>query len=310
EITGVLPQSCGLVLAVVGLAASPRGASGEREAEALRTGASLAARLTGVLACLAGAFVLIGTAGATLGGELRMKRAYGTLGPVRQLRQSLEAAVRDRSPDAPELAARLRGVEPDTLRAAAETLPTSWPAARSASQLAMQLAQAYAADARSTLALAWGARAVEYALSMPDEALGALLVNRGVTEQEAADAFARVRSVSAAFAAGGRLDSQRAGWAATLCLAAADKVQAPSSREWLEAAVEFLTAAESLDPYNPFHVQRRMDALTALGRRDDARSAARRLLEVDELQRLDRAVRGLSDRDRAKARRIAEAGRG
>jgi hypothetical protein len=172
----------------------------------------------------------------------------------------------------------------------------------------MQLSQSFSRDTASpgasALSNAWAVRAVEYVTLRQDADLDKVLSEPVLNETAAREAFGRLVATSQK-AENEDLESLRTGWAATVCLAAADQNQPPLRDQWLELAVRYLRLARRNDPYNPFHAQRLMDALDALGRRDEARAAARDLLEVDALQRLDRAVRGLSEHDRARAERIA-----
>lgn len=316
EITGALPQSCGAVLAVVVLAASGSGDGRRTEASSgpqARTGAAWAARMLGLIGCVGAAFMLLGPAHALWQGETRLAFAYRQLDKVRERRAALEAALRDHTPDAESIARRLGEIEPTLIARAAAMLPKEWPLARSASQLAMQLAQtvgrgAASPDARAR-SNAWAVRAVEYVTTHEDADLDGVLAAPIVSQEAAGAAFERLWVAAKAVEASD-LDSLRSGWAATVCMAAADLDQPPSPMRdrWLDLAVHYLRRARRCDPYNPFHAQRLMDVLDTMGRSDEARVAARELLGVDALQRLDRTVRGLSERDRARAERIAGAG--
>jgi tetratricopeptide (TPR) repeat protein len=62
----------------------------------------------------------------------------------------------------------------------------------------------------------------------------------------------------------------------------------------------------ALDPYSLEYPVRLMKAYEDLGRLDEARAWARKVLDVDALQRLDQSVRGLNDSDRGRALRLLE----
>lgn len=305
EITGMWIQSCGLVLAIVGLAASACGGSAPEPATAgpmRRPGWGVAVAC--IIGCAAAAFMLLGPMYMMTLWQARLQKAYTTLEPVRDLRSRIAAAERDRSPEVTTLAKKLREIEPGLILQATRTLPRQWPTSRSASQLSMQLAEAYTHDTISpgsrARALVWAVNAAEQVTVRLDPELEVLLDKPALSEAEAVAAFERL---SARRADG--LDSLSAGWAATICIVAADGDYLPSYTQWREQAVKYLTRARAVDPYNPMHAQRLMDTFEKLGRKDDAARAAKELLEVDALQRLDRAARGLSEKDKARAERIA-----
>ncbi|MFT3685483.1 MAG: O-antigen ligase family protein [Phycisphaerales bacterium] len=198
ELTGAVVQSCGLLLALVGLAASgaerDTGAERAGAVQSARSGAALAPRLLGVIGCLAAVFVLLGTTSAMRRGEVKLKAAYTVLEPVRTTRETLEAAVRDKSPDAPELARKLQQIEPALMRDAAAQLPTTWPSARNASHMTMQVSQAYGSMGAAAQSIAWGVRSVEYGLGVPDEGLDRALAAGEISGQAAAAAFERLKT--------------------------------------------------------------------------------------------------------------------
>jgi O-antigen ligase len=77
---------------------------------------------------------------------------------------------------------------------------------------------------------------------------------------------------------------------------------------WITLAEQALAKAEAGDPFNADIPLRRMRALVRLGRAEEARAAAERVLNLDEFARLDREARGLRAEDRAEAERVARGG--
>lgn len=309
EISGVWVQSCGLVLALVAVAASGCSSKVSEGSEASSKPANSARfgwlpPTAGVLGCGVAAFLLLGPTYMTILGGTKLLRSYMLLEPVRDGRAELAAAVRDRAQNAPVIAQKLREIEPGLVAQAVWMLPPEWPASRSASQMAMQLAQAYRHDTSTpdsaARSQAWAVNAVALVVVGHDRDLHDLLAKPVVSNAEAAAAFTRIAALPTE-----GLDTRTASWAATVCIASAGDGIAPSPQAWLELTAKHLSEARKTDPYNPAHLQRLMDVYERLGRAEEARATAKDLLAVDALQRLDRAVRGLSEKDKARAERIA-----
>jgi tetratricopeptide (TPR) repeat protein len=74
----------------------------------------------------------------------------------------------------------------------------------------------------------------------------------------------------------------------------------------LTKAAAALEQAAALDPYGLEYPVRLMRVYKALGQQDQARAWARKALDVDALQRLDKEVRGLNAADRGEALRLTE----
>ncbi|MDP1662271.1 MAG: hypothetical protein Q8L55_10195, partial [Phycisphaerales bacterium] len=201
--------------------------------------------------------------------------------------------------------------EPRAARRIIDTLPRSWPLVRNASQIALEESRGYASrgDASGREASkAWAVQALSIALGRDFVRTLANDVERAFPAIEPVfPVSVMAESVLQELSSEpvDTLDSQRAGWAATVCLAAADLQPEPDRALWRNLAVKFLRQAHARDPYNPLHLSRLMDVHERLGDKPAAAETARTLLGVDALQRLDRSVRGLSDRERARAERIA-----
>jgi hypothetical protein len=295
EITGIWVQSCGPLLAVIALAA----AGGRPHSQA---GGARWPMFTTAAAATAMALVMANHAQRAAGWQTHLHKVYQLSGIVRQLRTQIAGASSSPAEQnrlKQELAANEQIAVPGMIR----LLPSDWPLARSRGQLAMHLAHQYAsisdAEARRR-SHAWSVAALAIALdaeaqlNWPDFADDAV-----PTIEQAAASFTRLVQAPV-----DHLDSLRAGWAATVCIAAADALPTSEQPPWLTAAVRYLERANDEDPYNPAHLLRLMDVQARLGDKG-VQATAKRLLEVNALQRLDPAVRGLGDSDRGRAERIA-----
>lgn len=300
EITGVWIQSSGLLLAMIALAAS--------SCRGRHTGAvSRLPAWVGVAACIVLAMCSLGMFREAGQNQSRLSEAYRLVSTVRVMRAELERASRERPADAAVLAARLQQEEPRALMAAIRVLPRQWPSSRNASTLAMQLSDQYRrfgnsgdAPARATV---WAVASVQLAAESDCEETLALLEGAAVSQSAAAGVLGRLAALKF-----DELDSLHAAWGGTLCSAAGDGGTGPDAKAWRELGVRFLLRARGRDPYNPQHAQRLMELYEKLGLVSEASKAAQDLLRIDDLQRLDRSVRGLSERDRAKAERLASGG--
>ncbi len=304
EITGVWPQSCGLLFALIAVAAGPLGG---RVASDQDEPTSHAAGRWPQYACAAVVlwigFVALRTAGVARQWENSLADAYTLATPVRELRRQIAGAASDPGEQA-RLARRLSVEEPLTAERIIDKLPWAWPLVRNASQIALEESRGYASrgDAAGRQASkAWAARALVIALGRTSDLAWTSGTGGGSLPPGAAESLL-TRFINEPVEG---LDSQQAGWAATVCVAAADSQPEPDRALWLKLAGKYLSQAHSRDPYNPLHLSRLMDVQERLGDKATAAETARTLLAVDALQRLDRSVRGLSERDRARAERIA-----
>ncbi|HZW06185.1 MAG TPA: O-antigen ligase family protein, partial [Phycisphaerales bacterium] len=300
EITGMWVQSCGALLAVVGLAAA-------RPDSPVARAAAPGPLWPNVLA--AGAMIATAVALApTLSATLRWGAALGSAAdqtrPLRELRRLVTASA-SRPAEQADYQRRLAAMEPGVVEAIIRTLPPVWPLTRSASQLALEESRNFA-GARTPIgdryARAWALRALGIVLdpgvAFPVEARpGEPLSNDAI--DRAFEQLAKAPTVE--------LDSLTAGWAATVAIGTVEWLPQADRQRLLSMADRFLLAAYGRDPYNPLHLQRLMDVRERLGDAPGAARAARDLLAVNELQRLDPTVRGLSEKDLARARRIAAA---
>lgn len=304
EITGVWPQSCGLLLALIAVAAGPIGGRVDADqGEQTTHAAGRWPQYVCAAVVLWIGLVALRTAGVARQWENSLADAYTLATPVRELRRQIAGAASDPSEQA-KLARRLMVEEPRAAERIIDRLPRSWPLVRNASQIALEESRGYASrgDASGRVASkAWAVQALSIALGRSFDSMLVHDIEGAFPASVAAESVFQKLSIEPV----DNLDSQRAGWAATVCLAAADLQPEPDRALWRNMAARLLRQAHARDPYNPLHLTRLMDVLETLGDAPAAAEAARTLLGVDALQRLDRSVRGLSDRDRARAERIA-----
>jgi len=135
-----------------------------------------------------------------------------------------------------------------------------------------------------------------------------VLLRAAIAQRALGEAAAATRTAErAAAVVSGVETAQGLTWRAALLAAWAQAAGDVAARD---AAIGALRRAKPLDPYNLASAWRLMELLEAAGDRPGAAEAAREVLRLDALQRLDRAVRGLTPERRARAENLAGTGGG
>lgn len=297
ELTAVWPASAALAMVVIGSAASGKVAS-------VRDGAWSVGRTMGLAGSAAvvglGAMVLAGPWRAASRWEANLSAAAEAVRPMAEVNERLSAIVaaggQTRGGDSmSKLATDLGGLigefppqnPRDFDRAMAMLLVrTGEPAAKGLS-VALEAAPSHLGTREALVRTLLGTAAARQAIGDRTGALAA--ADRAV-----------------ALADGG---PESAGGLSLRAAARVSRAELGDAERLLGEAYTLAVRAAELDPHGPSGAWRAMELALRLGRSDEARSWARRVLEVDGLQRLD-PLRRLSDDRRELAERLAGIGTG
>lgn len=315
DVAGTWPASCGLCLAVLGLAAAGSAGNGAAARSRAHTRAAWAfASLVCAIGVVAAAFAAL----PAWRWQRHLAQAAGTVEPIAEfgarlsaLRPSAkDAIVHDGRPDSyrrvvddlgrllgrtvPETDSGLREalveLERQILPVAARELESAFAVApsdrrvlREASRLYLRLAEAEGAMQRPEGAMAAATKAIDVFGFVPPQ---------GAPQGSAQPGWASTDGRWASL-----LHERRAALAPTEELRRADLETALACVEW----------SMTRDPYNPEIPLRAFRLAERLGDAARARAHAETALRVNELQRLDPAVRSLSETDLDALRRVLSA---
>lgn len=307
EVTLSWSSSCGLALALIGTAAAADASRSSARQSAGRNGVFLAVLCAGLPALLATGVLLAGVIPARAW-EARLATAAHEVEELPRIEQLMNQIVtapdaatsaRARS-EAAQWLTRLSGraVAPDwnALRTAAlqERMARTLRAAERLLQSDGRIGQDFEAR-RSAVRMLAHAAASEAAMGQVQRARAtlteALKVFGNLPDSE--EQLANLNLLPALQMAA--LYRERAG------------LSNPPDLDDLRRAARLTERAVVLDPYSLEHQRTLLSLWTVLGEPDRAGAAARRLLELDDLVRMDRAVKGLSPADRLRVEEQARA---
>ena len=299
DVAASFPASAGLFLLLIGLAAAPDPAP--HPAIAVRSTAPLlAAGLPAALALV----VLFAAAGA-LGWERRLTDAARFVSPVADLGQRLRLS------SDPKLAATDPSLSPkavlaDLSRAVGRPVEATAPAVNLAmSELELRTLEPAARGLLDAFELQPSDRRPLREASRLIMREADILAMLGRPDQARASAARAIATFSVdpsdRSLAAPTLRAPDFRWAANLHERRASMFDDSSD---LRTAIALHAAALSRDPYNLEHALKAYRLARLLNDPAAATTWARRCLELDKLQRLDAAVKGLSDADRSEIARV------
>ena len=286
EMSSTWVQSAGLVLLTLGAAASSP--AGQPHAASRPAGPWL------YLPWLATAGVGLAVLGASLRasfGTVPLERAAAMLRPIAELAADLHAPE---SRDLPRTRERLRALAREWLGPDAPSF-TDDP-----DHLFSRVQTAAAVKAAATLS----------SIDADTWPQGLDAARREASRLElAAGAPDRAATIAQARTTGPRPRAEAFNWLAVVHQALADRLTAqPGALTHLASAESALLRAIALDPTNPLHIHRLLRVQERLGLgREELAATARRLLQLDDNQRLDRSVRGLGEAERRRVEALAAA---
>lgn len=313
EVTGTNQQAGGVWWAMLGVAASGAGARRAFAPRLRGPGSIVAASLItlGLFACVSAAVLWMGVTTARRALRLQIMESHlhaaaEACRPASELRAWLTAASRSTSPADRDY----------SLRRAAEIAASLIPSGETAAAALPRAQLAAIPSALAELDKAYAAGATGAAKHSPWEVLRErsrlMLTAAGLCKIQGQTAEART------WAQAGVVEAQRAviarpsatsqAWLATALQSAhglVGNVAGVTAEELLDMSAQALRQAQTLDPYNPAHAHRLLKLAQQRGQTAELPALARDLLRLDELQRLDPAVRGLSPDERANVEALA-----